>query len=269
MNALETALGYARRGWAIFPCQGKTGHRVRWSEAATADREQVTKWWNRWPNDWIGMATGRPSGLVVLDVDCKDLRAYGPDTLAELGHSILPETPIAHTLSGGFHVFFSDRPDIEIRNSIGKQGLGPGLDIRGTGGYVILPSPDSGYWWDPIVNFATCAPLPAPAWLGYRRREEKSARTSTQPRRFDADSILEDACANIRNAGQGEKWRTIRSECFIAGTLVRDQHLSESYVRHKLEAAVFALKPFCKNFKHAVGGYRDAFSEGLASGRRR
>jgi Bifunctional DNA primase/polymerase, N-terminal len=237
-------------------------------EAATADPAQIEKWWTRWPNDWIGLATGRRSGLLVLDVDVKDPKAYGVDTLDDLGCSILPNSPIAHTRSGGFHVYFADRKDIEIRNSIGKQGLGPGLDVRGTGGFAILPSRDSGYWWDPHFNFDTITPAPAPAWLG-RRQRQQTPRASSQSRRFDARTILEECCDRIRAAGSGEKWRTIRRESFIAASLVRDRHLPESHVRHELKAAVFSLKPSCDDFDHAVKGYEGAFAEGLAASGRR
>jgi hypothetical protein len=38
----------------------------------------------------------------VLDVDVKRAEANGFDSLEDLGHSILPETPMAHTESGGW-----------------------------------------------------------------------------------------------------------------------------------------------------------------------
>src|SRR6516165_1844652 len=68
------------------------------------------------------------------------------------------------------------RIDIEIRNSVGKHGLGPGLDVRGQGGYAVVPCPGSGYRWDPHCNFDTVPPHPAPAWLGHRQKQSRTAR---------------------------------------------------------------------------------------------
>ena len=70
------------------------------------------------------------------------------------------------TRSGGDHVYFAYDGKPEIRNSEGNYGLAPGADIRGEGGWVVLPCPDSGYVWHPKFNFDTVPPLPVPAWLG-------------------------------------------------------------------------------------------------------
>ncbi len=82
----------------------------------------------------------------MLDVDVKDDHINGFDALDDLGHSILPNTWLAHTPSGGLHIYF-DLQGRGIRCSAGK--LGRGLDVRADGGYVIAPSPNSGYGWDP------------------------------------------------------------------------------------------------------------------------
>ena len=50
-------------------------------EDATTDRAVILHWWGRWPQANIGMATGRPSGLFVVDVDP---RHDGYRTLAKL-----------------------------------------------------------------------------------------------------------------------------------------------------------------------------------------
>jgi hypothetical protein len=42
-----------------------------------------------------------------------------------------------HTGGGGIHVFFRYPRETVIRNSAGM--LGPGLDVRGEGGYVVVP----------------------------------------------------------------------------------------------------------------------------------
>jgi hypothetical protein len=74
---------------------------------------------------------------------------------AASGFHDLPETPPVFTRSGGEHVYFAYDGKPEIRNSEGKYGLGPGADIRGEGGWVVLPCPDSGYVWHSKFNFDT------------------------------------------------------------------------------------------------------------------
>src|SRR5699024_3398876 len=74
-------------------------------------------------------------GVFVLDIDKG--HADGADgfaTLEEYGWD-LPATRTHTTQSGGAHMFFKVPDGVTIRNSAGK--LGPGLDIRGVGGYII------------------------------------------------------------------------------------------------------------------------------------
>lgn len=52
------------------------------------------------------------------------------------------------------HFFFEYPHGVEIRNSAGK--LGPGLDVRGEGGYVLLPpsvhATSRRYEWEDAQN---------------------------------------------------------------------------------------------------------------------
>jgi putative DNA primase/helicase len=263
---VETALGYAGSGWPVFPCHWQGERRKRplvekgW-QAATTDEGQIRAWWTRWPQALIGMPTGKASGLNVLDIDCKDPAANGYDTLAQLGLSSLPETPRARSASGGGHVYFATI-DTEIRNSI--AALGPGLDVRGDGGYIILPSPGSGYSWDPVWNFDTVAPLPSPVWLGHRAKKATDRWRSARER-FDPQQALDDACSNIRTAGAGEKYRTVRRELFIVACLVRDRLLPEKDARHATDAALKALEPQADDPGHMWKAADDAWNEGLTA----
>jgi len=156
-DVAAVALVYCRRGWPVFPCRRDNKRPLVRSgfHAATTNEVLVTPWWQRWPKALIGVPTGRDgAGFVVLDIDVKRRGENGFDTLADLEHAILPETPIAHTASGGLHVYF-DPSERAIRNTADKRGrgIGPGLDVRGDGGYVIVPAPGSGYEWDPFANF--------------------------------------------------------------------------------------------------------------------
>jgi hypothetical protein len=175
---------------------------------------------------------------------------------------------MAHTGSDGLHLHFACNPAVDIRNSEGGKGLGPGLDVRGTGGYVVLPSLGSGYRWDPHWNYSTVPPLPAPAWLGHREKAQpKPATAGARTReRFDPQKFLDDACDRIARARDGEKYRTYRIETFRVATLVRDRFLAEHDARHALEAVIMPMG------KHADGdtdkvwkGYSGAFAEGLAA----
>jgi hypothetical protein len=65
---LAAALRYAGMGYRVFPCApgGKhplTGHGFH---DATADPDQIERWWARHPSANVGIAT---EGLIVIDVD--------------------------------------------------------------------------------------------------------------------------------------------------------------------------------------------------------
>jgi len=90
-------------------------------------------WARKYPNANVGIATGKLSGITVLDVD----GPTGKDTLEALVSEFgtLPETVEVLTGSGGRHYYFKYNP--EFKNSVKFR---PGLDIRNDGGYVIAPT---------------------------------------------------------------------------------------------------------------------------------
>jgi hypothetical protein len=132
----------------IFPCKPHrkeplTAHGFK---DASTDTSRIRAWWSRWLDANIATPTGKRFGkivvggkiftLVVVDVDPRN---GGYDSLAEL-HEEGYELPLTFTVKtggGGFHHYLRCPAGVEIRNSEGK--LGPGLDIRGEGGYVLVP----------------------------------------------------------------------------------------------------------------------------------
>jgi hypothetical protein len=103
--------------------------------AATTDQETIHRWWRRWPNANVAVRTGAISGLVVLDIDPEH---GGNETLIQLldRNGPMPTTIPINTGAGGRHLWFA-HPGHPVRNSASQ--LGPGLDVRGDGGYVIAP----------------------------------------------------------------------------------------------------------------------------------
>ena len=133
---------------------------------ATDNEHVIRRWFTTAPFANIGLATIRS---VVLDVDPR----HGGDAsleALEAEHGLLPKTTRVLTGGGGQHIFFRPPPGLEIRNSAGDQGgLAPGLDIRGTGGYVVaapsLHVSGRRYTWSVDHHPDDVVPAPMPEWL--------------------------------------------------------------------------------------------------------
>ncbi len=184
-SLLESALAWAAAGFAVFPChtidptgrcsckhpdctgndRGKHPRTLHGCLDATRDPAQIKTWWGRWPDSNIGIATGAPSGDVwVLDVD---VRKGGFESLAKIEHEAgkPASTLMITTGSGGAHLYFTAPSGAEIRN---KVDLRPGIDVRGTGGYVIAPP--SRHWCGGIYGYD-----PGSAELGPRTAIAKAS----------------------------------------------------------------------------------------------
>lgn len=167
-DMLRAALTYSGRfGFAVFPCKprGKTPLTEHGFKDASKDPAQIRKWWERWPDANIGVATGSISGIVVLDIDP---RHGGDDTLGALQAQCgkLPETPSVLTGGGGLHFYFR-HPGDNIPNSASQ--IGQGIDVRGDGGYVIAPKSvhESGkrYLWEASSRIDQMPLAELPDWL--------------------------------------------------------------------------------------------------------
>jgi P4 family phage/plasmid primase-like protien len=138
---LDAALAYAARGWAVFPLQPQGKDPLDGSRGfkdATTDAAKIRKWWGRFPDMNIGMATGAASGgVVAVDVDENDEKGkHGMDTLTawEGERGALPETPMSITGSGGYHILLHVDGPCPCSTNGDKD-----VDIRGDGGYIVLP----------------------------------------------------------------------------------------------------------------------------------
>jgi putative DNA primase/helicase len=131
---LEAALDYAEAGIPVFPCKRTKEPRTQNGfKGATLDEMRICAWWTQWPPAMIGMPTGRASGIVVIDLDVK--ADEGID-----GHKCLTNwatlSPlIAETPSGGHHLYLRSNSQVRCTTDV----IGPGVDTRGDGGYVIVP----------------------------------------------------------------------------------------------------------------------------------
>ncbi len=132
IDMLNSAIDYASKGLKVHPVKphGKRAISKFGCKDATTDYDQIETWWSRTPDANIGMLCG--DKFFVLDVDVSGDKK-GLDSLKQLD---LPETLTSKTGSGGYHYFFKMPRGKIIKN---KVGFLPGLDIRSTGGYVVVP----------------------------------------------------------------------------------------------------------------------------------
>jgi hypothetical protein len=107
MSVLAHALDLAARGRAVFPMVTATKrpackHGVH---DATRCTEIIRSWFSR-PGLVPAVATGEPSGVVVLDLD----RQHNGAVWWRDHRDRLPATEIYRTRSGGLHLVFLHRP---------------------------------------------------------------------------------------------------------------------------------------------------------------
>jgi hypothetical protein len=176
-DIFDSARAYAKLGLPIIPLKGKIPAISDWQKFfATAVN---VRFWFGTNRCNIGLRTGE-SGYVVVDTDTVEAEQWV--------RSHLPETPLqARSGGGSIHRYFATPPRKEIRNRQGWNGI-HGLDIRGQGGFIVLPPsihPETGDRYQWLTDFSLSAGLPrfSPAWIYQRTRR----RVQQVTRGDDAD----------------------------------------------------------------------------------
>ncbi|MGA7324069.1 MAG: bifunctional DNA primase/polymerase [Rhodomicrobium sp.] len=169
------ALPYAEKlGWYVlllepgwkrpFIAKRKGGNGVY---DATNDLDHIRELSQRCPHGNIGVACGRASGFVVLDVDPRNGGDVSIRALAAAGYAF-PACPRQRTRNGGFHLLF--RWEDWHEKARGK--FAKGVDVKKVGGFIVVaPSwtrasdqgPGGLYRWE-VSPFDM--PLPKmPVWM--------------------------------------------------------------------------------------------------------
>jgi hypothetical protein len=209
VNIMNIPEELAMRGFYVFPTRGKQPL-VKWSQASTIDPAIISQWVVKYHDcDW-GIDCGK-SGLVVLDDDRgKNKQAVKSLLSLELENGDLPFTFTVQTQSGGRHYYYFG----DARNSNNK--LGPGLDIRGVGGFVVAPG-SRGY---DILQSSEI--VDAPQWLidlaGAPIERQTPETPSTIP--LDPPASIAKATSYLQTAfaaaqGQGGDTLTYKTACKV------------------------------------------------------
>jgi putative DNA primase/helicase len=157
---------YASQGWKVLPCHGiADGGRCtcsqphaepkdvgkhpalrEWNINATDDAATVSGWWERNPENNIGVFCG-PSGFLVIDIDPRSDGIESFEKFDELLEGALPATVEAETgeymhkgkVVRGRHLYFKCDPEEQFVGNLIKNGL-KGIDIKHNGYVLVSPS---------------------------------------------------------------------------------------------------------------------------------
>jgi hypothetical protein len=222
---------------------------------ANSDPDVARAKWNKWPSANIGIATGPVSGFWALDIDAP----RGIDTMKALVrvHGKPAPTVAVFTPNDGLHLWFK-WPEFgpEIRNSAGR--VGPGIDVRGEGGYITAPPSvlldrKRAYQWVPDRDEILSAPdLLVQLTQPIEYQEEKVGPRGPTPDQQkpgppsgDTDNYVAAAISaevrELEGAGEGTRNDTLNKVAFSVGGFVKSGCIPEEWARSQLESRAVAI----------------------------
>jgi hypothetical protein len=267
---LDAALAYAARGIPVYPvhwprrtpdattlccscprgpgCDRPAKHPLlrHGIHDATSNPDQLERWWQRWPQANLGLATG-----IIFDA----LDMDGPAGLAALRKfhgtgGLRRPGPLVRTGGGGWHAWFAptglgNRP---------PRGLGH-VDWRGRGGAVLAPpsrhASGGSYRWLRGLDQAPLPEVPA-ALRALLDPEPTPARGDTTIRPAEVGHpygrrVLADELARLRGAAKGQRNRTLNQTAFkvfryVAGGLLDDQEVTTAFTTTALSIGLDAAE---------------------------
>ncbi|MFQ5853110.1 MAG: bifunctional DNA primase/polymerase [Candidatus Binatia bacterium] len=147
----DSALDYVRQNLSVIPARPYDKRPLLpWEkyQKERATEDQINQWWTAHRDANVAIVTGAVSDLVVIDVDkaetVEELKKRFPDY-------DFRKVPRSRT-GRGWQLFFK-HPGVAVPN---RAGILPGLDVRGDGGYVVVPPSihpnGKPYTWEVSIN---------------------------------------------------------------------------------------------------------------------
>lgn len=154
--SLDDALdGYKRRKFVVIPLNGKRPFFKNWTTIKTTSSDRST--FNRRN---IGVLTGRPSKITVLDIDLRDGGLTHWNRIKKLYPEIV--APMVATPGRGLHIYFKYNPKLSSTTKLRVNGVSVGWDVLNDGRQVVVP-PSTHYRW--IKSFDEAPLTRMPIWL--------------------------------------------------------------------------------------------------------
>lgn len=258
-KALQSALYAIERGHAVFPlsinktpsvrsphdkghgCRGQCGKPGHGVHDATTDPAYARHLFDLSPRaTGYGIACG--GRMAGLDLDRKN-GVNGVEEVSQLAtrHGFqVPRTVTVCTPSGGFHLWLSIPDGVTVPNSAGR--LGPGIDVRGTGGYLVGPGSAGRvgvYTLHPKLGEVGVQPVPAQLLKLMLPKPVTRHIPRASPSPVTASRALDGLIRVVLNAPEGTRNDRLYWAAAKAWAHVGDGHMGAAEVEAALvEAAV-------------------------------
>jgi hypothetical protein len=184
---------------------------------ASKDPEQITQWWDRYPNANIGLVTG--DEIDVIDVDGA-IPAY-QQLIEDMGAPEHVATVLTGRGDGGLHIYCTPGGNKTIPS--GKHGLPNKIEVKGVGGYVVAPPSmhvsGGTYTYLTEITGTIHGKKPLTQWLSELDTEPAPVVPIRQPLMHTPimstntehvtkyrDAVINAACDAVTNAGEGGRW---------------------------------------------------------------
>jgi hypothetical protein len=233
----DAALENSGRGWSVMPVSRASGKRPleKWKQFQTVhpSRSMLHYWFTKHSGCNLGLITGAISDCFIVDTDTPEAARWF------MGHDDLPGTPIVQGSADYKLHFYFKHPGFSVSNSVKK--IHPGADVRGDGGYAVLPPSvhQNGTTYQWIVTPEE-VPLPdAPQWLlDLVKKKEFVPRqvivpvigTASKRHQRYANRALEIELANVATAPDGKKHDQLFQSVAKVAEFVPHGLLSESEI---------------------------------------
>lgn len=143
----DYALKYANLGFGVIPINPKNKRpMLEFADKPKMSEQEIVNFWKEHPNANIALRT---IDFFVIDIDLHGDN-NGFESLKKWPYlNLIEETLQAKTASGGKHIFYLKRDDIQINQMI---GLLPGVDVKAHINNYVLVAPSATekgqYEWD-------------------------------------------------------------------------------------------------------------------------
>ena len=248
----NSALDYVRRGLYIHPLLPR--QKIPATKCGLNDASdkvhQVTAWWTQNPQFNVGLNCGA-SDLLALDFDASKSNFAGGDLLARL-LSDYP-TVTSETGGGGYHLLYRQPDGVQLGNGRGR--LPSGVDVRGYGGYVVLPPSihpnGTPYQLATGKRVGEIEISPLPAFVLEAILAKPHATMDSTPTGIHlngngnhsryAEAALNGEISKLLHAAEGGRNNQLNSAAFALGTLVGAGVLDEEIAEDRLQTAAQAI----------------------------